>query len=63
MAALHHTVLEELLDERVVACRGRVVPRGLKRKMSNYPLRPRGPQRLQRRDIRVLICGPISPLK
>jgi hypothetical protein len=37
-------VLNEILEERVVSSRGRRVPRGVKRKMSNYPLRPRAPQ-------------------
>jgi hypothetical protein len=37
-------VLDEILEERVVSSRGRQVPRGVKRKMSNYPLRPRAPQ-------------------
>ena len=31
----------EILEERVVSSRSRRNPRGLKRKMSNYPLRPR----------------------
>jgi hypothetical protein len=34
-------VLEELLQERVAPRRGRRNPRGVKRKMSNFPLRPR----------------------
>jgi hypothetical protein len=34
-------VLEEILDERVVSSRNRRNPRGVKRKMSNFPLRPR----------------------
>jgi hypothetical protein len=34
-------VLAEILEERVVSSRGRQVPRGVKRKMSNFPLRPR----------------------
>jgi len=34
-------VLEEILQERVVPNRGRRNPRGVKRKMSNFPLRPR----------------------
>ena len=34
-------MLNEILEERVVSSRGRRVPRGVKRKMSNYPLRPR----------------------
>jgi hypothetical protein len=37
-------VLDEILEERVVSGRGRQVPRGVKRKMSGYPLRPRAPQ-------------------
>ena len=37
-------VLEEILEERAVSGRGRRVPRGVKRKMSSYPLRPRAPQ-------------------
>jgi hypothetical protein len=31
----------EILEECVVSSRSRCNPRGLKRKMSNYPLRPR----------------------
>jgi hypothetical protein len=34
-------MLDEILEERVAPRRGRQVPRGVKRKMSNYPLRPR----------------------
>jgi len=34
-------VLDEILEERVVSSRGRQIPRGVKRKMSNFPLRPR----------------------
>ena len=37
-------MLDELLEERVASSRGRQVPRGVKRKMSNYQLRPRVPQ-------------------
>jgi hypothetical protein len=37
-------VLIEILEERAVSSRGRRVPRGVKRKMSGYPLRPRAPQ-------------------
>lgn len=37
-------VLDEILEERVASSRGRQVPRGVKRKMSNYKLRPRTPQ-------------------
>ena len=35
-------MLEEILEERVSSSRNRVNPRGVKRKMSNYKLRPRG---------------------
>jgi hypothetical protein len=34
-------VLDEILEERVASSRGRQIPRGVKRKMSNFPLRPR----------------------
>ncbi len=34
-------VLHEILDERAVSSRNQRKPRGVKRKMSNYPLRPR----------------------
>jgi hypothetical protein len=55
-------VLDEILDERVVSGRGRQVPRGVKRKMSNYPLRPRAPQPITRIDftttIRILLRRP-----
>jgi hypothetical protein len=38
----HEAVLAEILEERVVSSRGRTCPRGVKRKMSSYNLRPRG---------------------
>ena len=41
---MHKAVLDEILEERVVSGRGRQVPRGVKRKMSGYQLRPRVPQ-------------------
>ena len=37
----HDRLLEEILQDRVVSSRGRRNPRGVKRKMSNFPLRPR----------------------
>jgi hypothetical protein len=43
-------VLDEILDGRAVSGRGRHVPRGVKRKMSSYPLRPRAPQPITRID-------------
>jgi hypothetical protein len=39
--AFHEAVLLEILEERVVSSRTRRNHRGLKRKMSGYPLRPR----------------------
>jgi hypothetical protein len=43
-------VLDEILEERVESCRGRRVPRGVKRKMSGYQLRPRTRQPTTRID-------------
>lgn len=43
-------ILAELRDERTGSSRGRAVPRGVKRKMSNFPLRPRGRTVTQRLD-------------
>ena len=43
-------MLAEILEERVAGNRGRRVPRGVKRKMSGYKLRPRAPQPTARID-------------
>ena len=48
-------VLKEILDERAVSGRGRQVPRGVKRKMSGYRLRPRTPQPTTRVDFAAAI--------
>jgi hypothetical protein len=48
-------VLEEILEERVASRRGRRVPRGVKRKMSNYKLRPRTPLSTIRVDFTAAI--------
>ena len=48
-------MLEEILEERVVSGRGRQVPRGVKRKMGNYPLRPRKSQPITRIDFTAAI--------
>jgi hypothetical protein len=48
-------VLEEILEERAVSGRGRQVPRGVKRKMSSYPLRPRAPQPIAHVDFTTAI--------
>ncbi len=52
---LHEAVLDEILEERVVSSRGRQVPRGVKRKMSGYALRPRDPVPTKRVDYRSAI--------
>ena len=44
-------MLDEILQERVACRRGRRNPRGVKRKMSNFPLRPRHAEPLKRIDI------------
>ena len=44
----HETVLQEILQERVNSSRNRINPRGVKRKMSNYNLRPRKRGRTRR---------------
>ena len=53
--ALHEAILDEILDERVVSSRNRINPRGVKRKMSNYPLRPRKRQPTRRLDFAMSI--------
>ena len=52
---LHETILDEILQERVTSSRNRINPRGVKRKMSNYPLRPRKRQRTRRIDFSTKI--------
>jgi hypothetical protein len=48
-------VLAELLEERVASSRGRRVPRGVKRKISGYRLRPRIPQPTVRIDFTAAV--------
>jgi hypothetical protein len=48
-------VLAEILEERVESRRGRRVPRGVKRKMSGYQLRPRTRQPTTRIDFTAAI--------
>ena len=48
-------MLDEILEERVESCRGRRVPRGVKRKMSGYKLRPRASQPTIRVDFAAVI--------
>ena len=53
--AFHNAVLDEILQERVVSSRNRRNPRGVKRKMSKFPLRPRHVKPLPPIDIRAAI--------
>jgi hypothetical protein len=48
---MHEAILDEILQERVVSSRNRINPRGVKRKMSSYKLRPRKRQRTRRINI------------
>ncbi|MBV9034679.1 MAG: hypothetical protein JO182_09320 [Acidobacteriaceae bacterium] len=48
-------MLAEILQERVSSSRQRLNPRGVKRKMSHYPLRPRKPERTRRIDFTMQI--------
>ncbi len=58
MEMLNEVVLDEILEERVVSSRGRCNPRGVKRKMSKWPIRHTGAEcpahREPRYDISVL---------
>ena len=58
MKKFHKAVLEEILDELVASSRNRRNQRGVKRKMSNFPIR-RGYERSPRIDI----CAAIRILK
>jgi hypothetical protein len=55
MAAFHERVLEEILEERAVSSRNRRNPRGVKRKMSNFPLRRRGSKPMPKIDLQTAI--------
>lgn len=53
--AFHKAVLGEILQEHVVSSRNRRNFRGVKRKMSNFPLRPRHGKPLPEINIRGAI--------
>jgi hypothetical protein len=53
--AFHKTVLAEILEERVISSRNRRNFRGVKRKISNFPLRPLHANPLPPIDIRKAI--------
>lgn len=48
-------MLAEILDEKCVSSRNRHNPRGVKRKISNYPRRRRGGKALPFLDFRKVI--------
>jgi hypothetical protein len=48
-------VLDELLQDRIASSRGPRNPRGVKRKMSSFPLRPRHAKPLKSIDIEKAI--------
>ena len=43
---LYRRMLAEVLEERAVSSRGRQTPRGVRRRISQYPTRKRGPTTL-----------------
>ena len=51
MAALHDAVLAEILEERVISSRNRRNKRGVKRKMSSFPVRRRDDAPIPRIDL------------
>ena len=51
----HDRVVEDILEERVVSSRNRRNPRGVKRKMSNFPLRRRGSKPMPKIDLQLVI--------
>jgi hypothetical protein len=53
--AFHKAVFDEILEERVVSSRNRRNPRGVKRKMSNFPLRTRHSKPLPPINIRKAV--------
>jgi hypothetical protein len=54
-AAFHEGVLEEILEERAVSSLNRRNPRGVKRKMSNFPVRRRGSDLMPKIDLQTAI--------
>jgi hypothetical protein len=55
LAEARERILREVRAEVVSSSRGRVVERGVKRKMSPYPLRPRRRARTKRQTYRIRI--------
>jgi hypothetical protein len=51
----HDRVVEDILEERVVSSRNRRNPRGVKRKMSNFPVRRSGLKPMSKLDLQLVI--------
>lgn len=52
---IHESFLEEILEERAVSSRNRCNPRGVKRKMNNFPLRRRGSKPMSKFDLQLAV--------
>jgi len=59
LKTFHEQVLDEIAEERVVSSRGRHIPRGVKQKMSNYPIRARDTVPTKPVEVRVIVAGGI----
>lgn len=53
----HEQVLDEIAEERVVSSRGRHIPRGVKQKMSNYPIRAGDTVPTKPVEVQVIVVG------
>ena len=51
----HDRVVEDILEERVVSSRNRRNPRGVKRKMSTFPIRRSGLKPISKLDLQLVI--------
>jgi hypothetical protein len=51
----HDRVVEDILEERVVSSRNRRTPRGVKRKMSSFPVRRSGLKLISKLDLQLVI--------
>ncbi len=51
----HDRVVEDILEERVVSSRSRRNPRGVKRKMSTFPVRRSGLKPISKLDLQLVI--------
>jgi len=54
---LHQAVLDEILEVRVRSSRGRKNPRGVKRKMSNFPIRRAARKKAPHVEMKHVIVG------